>query len=268
MKFTKAFLPAFCLIALIFASCDKEKNESPYIDIVPAEQEIKAYTNQKLVFTISVFSDYLLTNFTVTKKFEGGPESVIFDSTLNIKNLNFQWAYTTPDAIDDDLILYFKATNKNGVQTIVGKRLVFSGDKFEETSGLKIYSANSGKEAAFNLVTLQPVALSAESAIRDIQEFQTDTINTHLSNKWISPSGCKFVRFSDYDYGNANSSSAKAAFEAGIKLTEVASLSVGDILIIKITRLTPAEEFAVVKITSLIDQEGKANDFYEFSVKK
>jgi hypothetical protein len=266
----KKITPLFILFFLVLFSfsCKDKKNEEPYIDIVPGELEIPAYNNQKLVFTINVFSDYQLTSFIITKKFEGGPESIIFDSILSIKNFNFQWAFTTPDAVEDDLILYFKATNENGVQSVVGKRLTFSGNQFKETTGLKIYSANSGKEVAFDLVALKPVSLSAETSVRDIQELQSDTINAHLSNKWVSPSGCEFVRFSDYDYGKANSSSARAAFQAGINLTEISNIAVGDILIVKITRLAPAEEYAVVKITSLIDQEGKANDFYEISVKK
>jgi hypothetical protein len=177
-------------------------------------------------------------------------------------------AYTTPADIEEDLILYFKATNENNIQSIVGKRLVFSGKKFDETAGLKIYSANSGEEAALNLLTLQTVALSADSTERDIQEFQADTINTHLSNKWISPSGCQFVRFTGYDYGNASSSSARDAFQAGIKLSEIANIVIGDIIIVKITRQAPEEVYAVVKITGLIDPEGKRNDFYEISVKK
>jgi hypothetical protein len=268
MKKIISLFAFLCFLVLFFFSCKDKKNEAPYIDIVPGDLEIIAYNNQKLVFNINVFSDYQLTNFIITKKFEGGPETVIFDSTLNIKNLSFQWAFTTPDAIDEDLILYFKAVNENGVQSVVGTRLTFSGNKFEETTGLKIYSANSGKEAAFNLATLKPIALSAEPSDRDIQESQADTINTRLSNKWISPSGCEFVRFNDYDYGNANSSSAKAAFEAGINLTEISNIAIGDILIVKITRLAPDEVYAVIKVTSLIDQDGKANDFYEISVKK
>jgi len=231
MKKNTALILLSCFLVLLFIGCKDKKNEGPYIDIVPGDLVIPAYNNQKLVFTINVLSDYQLTSFIITKKFEGGAESVIFDSTLNNSSFNYQWAYTTPEVNDEDLILYFKATNLNGIESVVGKRLTFSGNKFTETTGLKIYSANSGKEAALNLVTLQPVALTAESAVRDIQEFQADTVNTHLSNKWISPSGCQFVRFSDYDYGNASSSSAKAAFEAGIKLTEIANLAVADIII-------------------------------------
>jgi hypothetical protein len=269
MKKTQAvFLASIFLFFLFFLGCEDEKNKKPFIVIVPNDLEIQAYTNEKIVFTINVLSDYLLTSFVITKKFEGGSESVIFDSTLSTNNLTFQWAYTTPADIDEDLILYFKATNENGEQSVIGKRLIFSGKKFDETTGLKIYSANSGEAAALNLATLQPVALSADSTERDIQEFQADTVNTHLSKIWISPSGCEFVRFNDYDYGNASSSSARDAFQAGIQLSEIANIVIGDVIIVNITRLAPEEVYAVVKITGLIDPDGKNNDFYEISVKK
>jgi len=258
----------FAFVNIILISCGDKKTEKPFIIIYPDEMVIQAYNNEKMVFNIKVLSDYTLTRFIITKKYAGEQEITILDSSINIKNFNYQWAFRTPADNTEDLYLYFKAINENGYQTTMGRTLKYYGKKFQEFTGLKMYSANSGNTAAFDLSSLVAVPLSADSLQRDIQEFQADTAYTHLSRKWISPSKCQFVKFNTYDYGNASSTSAKNAFEAGIKLTEIANIELNDIYIIKIPRLAPDEVYVVVKITNLIDYDGKANDFYEFSVKK
>lgn len=258
----------FAFAAIILFACGDKKTEKPFIIIYPEEMIIQAYNNEKMVFNIKVLSDYTLTRFIITKKYAGEQEITLLDSALYIKNFSYQWAFRTPADNTEDLYIYFKAINENGYQTIMGRTLRFYGNKFQEYTGLKMYSANSGNAAAFDLSNLVAMPLSADSLQRDIQEYQADTAYTHLSYKWVSPSKCQFVKFNDYDYGNASSTTAKSAFEAGIKLTEIANIKLNDIYIIKMPRLAPEEVYVVVKITNLIDYDGKANDFYEFSVKK
>lgn len=266
MKYLNVIL--FVVVACMFSNCKEKENDYPFLNVLPDNIEIQAYAGEKVVFNIQVLSDFRLTQLLITQKFPGESETTIFDSSLNVNNFNFQWAFRAPADIEEDLYIYFKAINEKGFQTVIGKRLVFQGKRLDEFTGLKMYSANSGNTAAFNLETLQPVAVSADSLMRDIQESQTDTSNLHLSNKWVSPSGCEFVKFNTYDYGNASGVTARDAFNAGIKLTEIANIELNDIYIVKIHRLEPNDIYAVIKITSIIDSEGKANDYYEFSVKK
>ncbi len=258
----------FAFVTLILLACGDKKVDKPYIIVYPEDMIIQAYNNEKMVFNIRVLSDYTLTQFIITNKYAGEQEITILDTALNIKNFSFQWAFHTPADNPEDLYIYFKAINENGYQTTMGRILKFYGNRFQEYTGLKMYSANSGNTAAFNLQNLVAVPLSADSLQRDIQEFQSDTAYTHLTYKWVSPSKCQFVKFNDYDYGNASSTTAKSAFDAGIKLTEIANIQLNDIYIVKIPRLAPDNVYVVIKITNLIDYDGKANDFYEFSVKK
>ena len=265
MKNFRYIILSFLIICLLTA-CEEKKNDKPFITVNPADLYISTYNNEKLTFTINVVSDYSLTDFFVTQKYEGELEAAIYDTSLNIKNFSTQWIYNTPADNSEDILLYFKAINSNGYQSVIGRRLIFDGTKYEETTGIRIYSANSNQPSALNLVTLEQVSSLSDTSVLDIRELQSDTSNTSLTKRLYSPSGCKFVKFNDYDYGNANSLSAKAAFESGIDLTEIANISVGDIYIVKITRLS-SNSYCIVKITDIIDLTGKENDFYEFSVK-
>lgn len=259
---------SFVLIGLFFIRCNDKQSDKPFIVVLPDNSNIQAYTDDKIVFSVKVLSDFRLTNFTITKQYKGESELIILDSVINAMNLNFQWSFHIPDDVEEDFYLRFKVTNENGYQSVATKILIFNGKKFEETTGLKMYSANSGLPSAFNLVTLQLLPISTDSTGRDIQEFQADTSFTNLSYKWISPSGCRFVKLNGFDYSNASGSSAKAGYEVGIPLSEVANIVIGDIYIIKIVRLQSESSYAVIKINNIIDSEGRNNDFYEFSVKK
>jgi hypothetical protein len=258
----------FVFIAGLLSACKEKVNDKPFLIVYPENLEIQAYAGEKVIFNIQAVSDFRLTQFIISKKFPGETETTIFDSALSVNNFSFQWAFKTPTDIEDDLYIYFKAINEKGYQSVLGRLLVFKGQRLEEFTGLKMYSANSGNTAAFNLETLQSVSVSVDSASRDIQEYQSDTTYQHLSGKWISPSNCQFVKFNTFDYGNASGSTARDAFNAGMKLTEITNIELNDIYIVRILRLAPDEVYAVIKITNLVDTDGKANDYYEFSVKK
>ncbi|NJK87255.1 MAG: hypothetical protein HC906_16025 [Bacteroidales bacterium] len=156
---------------------------------------------------------------------------------------------------EEKLTIYFKVTNENGYQSIGRRFLMFKGGKLTETTGLKLYSANSNMTSAYNLLTLEPQMINSDSLIRDIQEFQPDTSFTNLSLNWVSPSGCTFVRLNDFDYGNASGSTVKAGYQVGTKLTEIAGISVGNIFIIKVSR-APEETYVLLKINNIIDNQG------------
>ena len=236
--------------------------------ITPDGVLIESYNDEKLVFYINVYSDIVLQKFIITTKLEGEQETTLLDSSLIVKNLSYEWVYRTPADLNDDLFIYFNVINEKGEQTKLGRRIVLTGKKLQETTGLKMYSFNADGSSAFNLATLLPEPLSADSSLRDIQEWQEDPLDQHLSNKLFSPSGCTFVKFNDFDYGNASSIKVKSAYSAGIPLTEVANIQINDIYIIKINKPEQLETYAVLKITGLFDNDGTENDFYEFSIKK
>lgn len=236
--------------------------------ITPETVMIESYNDEKLVFYINIYSDVVLQKLIISSKLEGEQEMILLDSSLIVKNLNYEWVYNTPADIRDDIFIYFNAINGAGEQTKLGRRIVLTGKKLQETTGLKMYSYNAAGSSAFNLATLLPETLSADSTLRDIQERQEDPLDPNLSKKLFSPSGCTFVKFNDLDYGNASSVKVKSAYAAGIPLTEVTNIQVNDIYIIKINKASTPEAYAVLKITGLFDNDGTNNDFYEFSVKK
>lgn len=252
---------------IMLFSCEKE-NSKPYMTITPETLLIESYNNEKLVFYINIYSDVVLQKLIISSKYEGEKETVLLDSSLIVKNFSYEWAYFTPADSEEDILIYFNAINSEGEQIKIGRRIVLTGKKLKESTGLKMYSYNAAGASAFNLTTLLPETLSADSTLRDIQEVQDDPLAENLSRKLYSPSGCTFVKFNDFDYGNASSVKVKSAYAAGIPLTEVANIQINDIYIVKINKPGVQESYAVLKITGLYDNDGTENDFYEFSVKK
>ncbi len=253
--------------AMLLISCKKE-SEQPFIVVNPADITIETFEGEKIVFNVNVYSDLALRKFTIYGKYAGETERVFLDSSLVNRNFNVEWAFTAISGRDEDYLLYFCAIDNKGTETKLGKRIRISGNQLQESSGLKMYSYNNGGLSAFNLKVLSPEVLSADSSLRDLQEIPVAAGDEHLTLKVGSPSGCRFVKFNEYDYGNANSLSVKSAFSAGIQVAEISNIKLNDIYLVKIPTNTHGDTYAVLKFTGLFDLEGTADDFYEFSVKK
>ncbi|NJK87256.1 MAG: hypothetical protein HC906_16030 [Bacteroidales bacterium] len=86
MKFIR--LISVLVFVVLFSACEDKKSDKPYIILYPESDYIDVFSEEKVVFTIKVLSDYRLTNLLITKAYEGEMEEVILDSTINLMELN------------------------------------------------------------------------------------------------------------------------------------------------------------------------------------
>ncbi|HYW95277.1 MAG TPA: hypothetical protein VE870_06810 [Bacteroidales bacterium] len=254
-------------MVLFLISCKKE-NEEPFITLEPGDITIETYAGDKIIFNIHVFSDISLRKFSISGKYAGENEDILMDSILLTKDFNLEWAFTMFSDRTEDYLLYFSAIDEKGAETKIGRRIRVTGNQLRETTGLKMYSYNNDGLSAFDFETMAPITLNTDSSQRDLQEIQLDNQDEHLTLDIGSPSGCQFVKFVDYDYGNANSITVKNAFSAGIQVSEMTNIKVNDIYLVRLNSAMEGDEYVVLKFTGIYDNDGTSNDFYEFSVKK
>ena len=162
----------------------------------------------------------------------------------------------------------FYCQDVSGNSSIKFRRIKVTDFEFPlvETSGHKMYSRISQKECAYNLYTGQALALSDTS---DYQDIIDNSFNYNsLSNTWLSRTNLEFVVFNEFDYANATNRTAKNGFDAGIKVTELIDLEIGDIIITVINRGEIKDYYVVIEITNIVNNVGIDDDYYEFNLKK
>lgn len=258
-------LLSFLILALF--ACGEKTNDYPVLSINPESLIIQASRGEFITFHVITESDYKLQRFVVSEKLKGSNERNIYDTILLGFNAAFYFDYFTPlHYSDQDIILTFRSLNEEGYETRKSRKILISDTLFTEAAGQHIYSAKGAGECAFNLLETEAISCTLYDSIMDIVDIEVDTLSNDLDLIWGSPSGCEFVRFNEFDYGNATLQGTRDGFEAGNKITEVSDLDRDDILLVKVNRSSPSRYF-VLKITGIIDEEGVDDDYYEFNLK-
>jgi hypothetical protein len=259
------------LILLLFFlySCQKEEQEAAVL-LTPYQLIISNVHPEEVVsLLIECKSSEELKQFTITSRVEGNLSKTELDTVISGKNFYFRFEYVVPALIESkQILLEFIMRDILGKATSNAKILdVITTVKYlEETAGHELFSGNSGKQNAYNLLTGLPLfSHLADSSVMHI----ADTSDSHLLLKrWISPAGVKFVRFSGFDYANSTTLSIKNAYGSGIKMEFIDNLNAGDILLIGITNKDKTESYAAVKIVNIIDETESVWDRYIFNIKK
>lgn len=107
------------------------------------------------------------------------------------------------------------------------------------------YHIAGSKEGSYDLVADALVAIGGANASKDLQN--TDAAGSPFTGTFNAANSSAFVKADGFDYTNATSASAAAAFAAGSVLTTVTNPAVGDVYIAK---LRGGSDYAVVKITA------------------
>ena len=92
-------------------------------------------------------------------------------------------------------------------------------------------------------------------------------VDSSLSRTWISPANLKFVRYNNFDYANATSSSVKNAYKSGVKVDHLNNISTNDIILTYIPSLSEETAYYAIKIIYIIDDVGVEQDKYIFNIK-
>jgi hypothetical protein len=210
-----------------------------------------------------------MKQFTVTSRIEGKFSNTELDTAISGKHFYLRYEYIIPDVIEStQILLEFTLRDINGDVATNAKivDVIAVAGYLKETAGHELFSGNSGKQNAYNILDGVPYySHLADSSKMHI----VDTSNTSvLLKRWISPSGLKFVRFNGFDYANCTNVSIKNAFNAGLKTEFVDNLIIGDIFLTKVTNKDATESYVAIKVVNIIDAVGSEWDRYIFNLKK
>lgn len=256
----------------LLLSCEPEKTGSPILVFLsPSEPYIEANSNDHVFIRIESNTEsgsQLHLRIESIDVLNGARE--VFDSSFNFRKINYLFDYLVPPYPDStESLLVFSLMNNDGDQIQIAKRLFVNkgAASVKETSGHTIYSSASSEPSAFSLTALTPAYL-ADSLTQtlDIIDASSEETNADgsLSRSWISRTGLLFVKFSGFNYADADAVTINSSYKSGIKLSTVNNLKDSDIVIVG----KGNKAIAAIQILTVTDLEGHENDKYVFSVKK
>lgn len=264
-------LHGYLLILSLFIACSCKKEEQAAVILLTPYQLIinNVHPSEVVSLLIDCQSPEELKQFTITSRIEGGFSRTELDTLISGKKFYYRFEYVVPDLLESkQILLEFTMRDIIGNAASNAKIIdVIATTKYlKETSGHELFSGNSGKQNAYNILTGVPLfSHLADSGLMHIADTSDSQI---LLRRWISPAGVKFVRFSGFDYANSTAVSIKNAFSAGIKSEFVNNLNTGDILLVEITGKDLSESYVAIKIVNIIDETGSVWDRYLFNIKR
>lgn len=254
------------------SSCEPEQTGSPILVFLsPSESHIEANSNDHVFIRIESRSEsgsHLHLAIESVDALNGAQQ--IFDSTFNFRKINYLFDYVVPAFPDStETLLVFALMNDDGDQIQIAKRLFINkgASSVKETSGNIMYSSVSSQPSAFSLEDLAPAYL-ADSLTRSLDIIDASTTEKNsdgsLSRTWVSRTDLLFVKFSGFNYADADAITISNAYKSGIKHSSINSLKDSDILIVG----RGNKAIGAVQLLLVTDTEGNENDKYVFNVKK
>lgn len=195
----------------------------------------------------------------------------LLDTTLvGHSSATVDWQYTLPfynDTTPVRLTFTVTATDGQSLPVDIVMYVAPAGDgHITSTEIVSMYSAASGNRSGFNFSTLSTCfpELHTDSAwvIYDLP--QPDTTRwDEISRRWSSSAGICFAKGGSFDYGNATVASIQATYNTMLRDNTVLDICSDDVIFVG----DKQRAFGVIKIISVCDEPGVANDRYIFSAK-
>jgi len=260
-------LPVLCIFWL---GCERDP-EVPNVFVLPGALNIPTNGGDLIEFDINlVAGDNPLSSFRITQKPINGLTSIVLDTVITGQQFSLFYIHEVPVG-DEDIIMVFTAIDSEGYEGETARRLVIQGNNFlSESTGHTLYSRYStdGNDA-FDLNESSPLFLATDpdSSLVDLMEY--DPFDDGLiAGSWTSLSEVNFVRNNSFNYPEATQASAQNTFESSTPVEIIPDLEEDDILIAKHETDAGDYNYAVIKITSIIDETGSDDDRYIFNLKK
>lgn len=259
-------------IAGLLFSCEPEQAGSPILVFLsPSESQIEANSNDHVFIRIESRTEagsHIHLNIESIDVLNGSQH--VFDSIFNFKKINYLFDYVVPAFPDStETLLIFTLMNDDGDQIQIAKRLFINkgASSVTETSGNVMYSSLSAEPSAFSLDDLTPAYL-ADSLTRslDIIDASNKDKNSDgsLSRTWISRTSLQFVKFSGFNYADADAVTINNSYKSGIKLSMVNNIKDSDIIIVG----KGSKAIGAIQVLTVTDAAGSETDKYVFSIKK
>jgi hypothetical protein len=251
---------------LFLSSCKKDENVNSGIIITPSEDYFKRNIGDVINFTLKIESKEELAKLRITQTI-GNSTSTILDKTISGKKIIEWYDYEIPNEFNDygrhEIKLVF-TTIDNDNKTMNRAKIIYvdiTEKTLAEYSGNNMYSSLSNQFNAYDLLTNTPKYSSDSTS--HIIDLSVTNPNDTLSRSWASPYGIKFVKHNSFDYGNATDLTVQNAYNSGIKNDTLRNLATDDVILTKINN-----SYVALKLIYVIDDPGKTNDKYIFSIKR
>ena len=253
------------IICFILSSCKKEVLDFINISITPTEQNEIRNSGEIIPFSIKLSSNSELSEFIIVETVNNSIIDTLLIKQISGLEKTELYNYTCPNlsSLDtSEVKLIFYCSNANGdvnqrakVFSVVSETVYLS-----ETTGHTMYSANSSKFNAYNLLNGLPMySTDSTSHISD----NTDSLSDILSRTWVSLSGLSFTKHNNFDYANATIQTLENAYESSLKKEYVDNIVSDDIILTKIMN-----KYIAIRVFSVVDDVGVENDRYIFDIKQ
>ena len=253
-----------CLL-LAFSSCKKEVANFINISFTPTEQYEFRNSGEIIPFSIKLSSNSELSELVIVQIVNNSIIDTLYHEQISGLEKTELYNYTCPDisSLDtSEIKLIFYCSNTNGdinerakVFSVVSKNVYLS-----ESTGHTMFSNNSSEFNSYNLVT--GTAAYNSDTTTHISD-NTDSISDILSREWVSMSGLLFSKNNSFDYANATLEGIENTYSTSLKKEFVDQMSENDIIITKIE-----DNYVIIKIIFVIDNNGSEEDRYVFNIKQ
>jgi hypothetical protein len=266
MKFFK-YLILVSLASVLYTACSDDDEEESYgMAVTPSDTYFTQKGGDVINFKIIAESSNNLNRLRIWETINNNPTQIVRDQVISGVQFSDFFSYTIPDTLgfgDHTIRLLFSTYDGSGREMSRSKIISINNpDELEEFGSFTMHSSLSNQFDAFDLLTGTPKYSSDTTAhIRDVS---TNTAPDSLSRSWTSEvPGMQFLKFNDFDYGNATNQSVKTAFDAGVKNDTIRNLASNDIVLTKINN-----RYLAIKLLFVTDEAGNVNDRYIFTVKR
>lgn len=259
--------PILLIVLFFVGGCNKDNEETNEgITITPIDNYFEKQSGNVINFTVKFESRKELVKYRITETIDNSNSTTIKEENISGKTYLDWFDYTVPPFEDygtHEVKLVFSAFDINGNSMNRAKIIYVNINEriLTEYSGNNMYSSLTNQFNAYDLLTSTP-KYSSDSTSHIIDLTTTNPTDT-LSRSWASPYGIKFVKHNSFDYGNATDLTVRNAYNSGIKNDTIRSLATDDIILTKINT-----NYIVLKLIYVIDDPGKTNDKYIFSIKR
>jgi len=265
------FFLSVILTGICFSSCKKDKSTAaPLVFLTPDNLYMNGKVGDIITISVTVRCDDNMNHFYITSQPDNAYQTTVFDTVFSAKKFTYLFQYKIPSSVSGKSVVFsFNAVAENGNEGVGAKRLIVESEAlYQEYANNRMYANNPlviTTEDAFDLqLRLPKQSAVSDSSDRDIQDKSGN--DTTISSIWYSPAGGKFVRYNNFDYGNATLSTVTSAFKSGIPLDVIDNIKEDDIIITKLGSVK-ADIYVVVKIVTVHDDIGKDKDYYIFNIK-
>ncbi|MBO6305943.1 MAG: hypothetical protein J6M55_00410 [Paludibacteraceae bacterium] len=195
--------------------------------------------------------------------------TTILDTALAIpvKKVNMSWYHALAHYSDTTKVKFTLRSYDQSGNTMsysITMRVAAGAKALRPIDNITLYAAASGGKSAFDINTCQPMyRADTDSTFVGFYDVIDSLALETMTCSWRSETGILFSRSEGFNFSEATVQSLTQAWPNYMKSATIKALKADDVLLIGYTD----RPVGVAKILAVIDEEGRTNDRYIFSLK-